>query len=137
MMKRREQRLFILSFLGPPLALYALFVLLPAFNAFRYSLTRWDGLSTPTWVGLQNFANISKSGSDFLPAIGHNFYLTFVSGAIILILALFFAFQLHQGIRGARIFRIAFFFPNIISSVAIALLWVLIYSTSDVGLLNN
>ena len=33
-MKRRQQRLFILSFLGPPLALYLTFVLLPAVNAF-------------------------------------------------------------------------------------------------------
>jgi len=32
---------------------------------------------------------------------------------------------------------VAFFFPNVISAVAIALLWVLIYSTTDVGLLNN
>lgn len=136
-MRRREQRLFILTFLGPPLALYALFVLLPAVNAFRYSLTRWDGLTPPRWAGLANFRKILASGSDFLPAIGHNVFLTLVPGAIILSLALFFAYSIHQGIRGARIYRVAFFFPNVISSVAIALLWVLIYSTTDVGLLNN
>lgn len=135
--KGREQKLFILAFLGPPLLLYATFVLLPAFNAFRYSLTRWDGLSEPVWIGLGNFRKIAASGSDFLPAIGHNLFLTFVPGAFILVLALFFAYSIHQRIRGARLFRIAFFFPNVISSVAIALLWVLIYSTTNAGLLNN
>ncbi len=136
-MKGREQKLFILTFLAPPLLLYAVFVLVPAVNAFRYSLTRWDGLGTPVWVGLGNFRAIAASGSDFLPAIGHNLFLTFVPGAITLCLALFFAYSIHQRIRGAKLFRVAFFFPNVISSVAIALLWVLIYSTSSVGLLNG
>jgi ABC-type sugar transport system permease subunit len=137
MRRRREQRTFIALFLGPPLALYLLFVLLPAVNAFRYSLSRWDGLSTPVWVGLGNFRKVFASGSEFLPAIGHNLFLTVVPGAIILTLALFFAALIHQRIRGARLYRINFFFPNVISSVAIALLWVLIYSTTNVGLLNN
>ena len=137
MTKQREQRLFILTFLGPPLALYALFVLLPAASAFRYSLVRWDGLGEPVWVGLGNFRHLLSGSSDFLSAIGHNLFLTLVPGILILSLALFFAYMVHQRIRGARLFRVAFFFPNVISSVAIALLWVLIYSTTDVGLLNN
>ncbi len=136
MQKRREQRLFIVTFLTPPLALYLLFVLLPAFNAFRYSLTRWDGLSAPVSVGLRNFSRILQSGSPFYDAIKHNLFLMVVPGAIILSLSLFFAYSIHQRIRGARLFRIAFFFPNIISSVAVAILWVLIYSPSQVGLLN-
>lgn len=137
MTRRREQRLFIWSFLAPPLALYALFVLLPAFNAFRYSLTRWDGLSEPVSVGLRNFAKIVAPNSPFRAAIGHNLFLMIVPGILILSLSLFFAWSIHQRIRGARLFRIAFFFPNIISSVAVAILWVLIYSTTKVGLLNN
>jgi ABC-type sugar transport system permease subunit len=136
-MKRREQKLFIVSFLGPPLALYALFVLLPAFNALRYSLTRWDGLGTSVWVGVQNYRKIFSHASDFLIALQHNLFLTFVPGVFILALALFFAYSMHQRIPGAKLFRVTFFFPNVISSVAVTLLWVLIYSTTDVGLLNH
>ncbi|NLC58163.1 MAG: sugar ABC transporter permease [Armatimonadetes bacterium] len=136
-MKRKEQKTFIAAFLLPPLLLYALFVLWPAVNAFRYSLTRWDGLGSATWVGLYNFRNILARSSEFMPALEHNVFLMVVPGIITLSLALFFAYVIHQRIRGARLFRIAFFFPNIISSVAVALLWVLIYSASDVGLLNN
>jgi N-acetylglucosamine transport system permease protein len=136
-MKRRQQRLFIASFLGPPFALYALFVLLPALNAFRYSLTRWDGLGPPVWVGLTNFKAILTGGSEFPTALWHNCFLMLAPGAIILCLALYFAYNIHQRIPGARLFRIAFFFPNVISTVAVALLWVLIYSTSQAGLLNN
>ncbi len=136
-MNRRARWSFLLVFLGPSVALYALLVLLPAVNAFRYSLTRWDGLGQATFIGLRNFATVFKHGSDFLLALKHNLFLTFVPGVIILCLALFFAYVIHQRIRGAKVFRIAFFFPNVISSVAVALLWVLVYSTTDVGLLNN
>ena len=137
--RRRDagRRLFIATFIGPPLLLYAVFVLLPAVNAFRYSLTRWDGLGEPAWVGLGNFGAILASGSEFLPAIRHNLFLTFVPGVITLSLALFFAYTIHQRVAGARLFRVAFFFPNVISGVAVALLWILIYSTTDVGMLNN
>jgi len=65
------------------------------------------------WVGLKTSLlccrpiHASKS-------LGHLF-LMFVPGPIILTLALFFAFNLPRH-RGARLFRIAFFFPNVISS---------------------
>lgn len=136
MLKRREQRTFIALFLALPLTLYSLLVVIPALNALRYSLTRWDGLSEPVWVGFQNFVTISRSGTIFLKALQHNLFLMFVPGAFILSLALFFAYSIHQRIRGARLFRIAFFFPNIISSVAVSLMWVLVYSTTNVGLIN-
>jgi ABC-type sugar transport system permease subunit len=135
--KSRAQAWFVFSFLAPPLALYALFVLLPTFNAFRYSLTRWDGLSDPVYVGLRNFKSFLAPGSDFVPAIQHNLFLMLVPGIFILSLALMFANMIHQRIKGARLFRIAFFFPNIISSVAVALLWMLIYSPTKVGLINH
>ena len=136
-MKRRANWVFLLVFLGPSLLLYALLVLWPAVTAFQYSLTRWDGLGERTFIGLKNFATILTHGSDFLPALRHNVFLTAIPGVITLTLALLFAYVIHQRVRGAKLFRITFFFPNIISSVAIALLWVLIYSTTDVGLLNN
>lgn len=137
MSKRSQQRLFLFTLLGPPLAIYGCFVLLPAVNAFRYSLYRWDGLSAAAWIGLGNFRAIAAHGSVFAQAFGHNLFLTVVPGVITLSLALFFAWSIHQRVRGARLFRIAFFFPNVISSVAVSLLWILIYSTSDVGLLNQ
>ena len=123
--------------LGLPLLLYGALVLLPAINAFRYSFTRWDGLSEPVSVGLKNYGTIFSQASDFTAALGHNVYLMFVPGVIILTLALFFAYSIHRGIKGGRIFRIAFFFPNVISSVAIALLWIMVYSATDAGLLNG
>ncbi len=134
---KKSQRLFLFTMLSPALFLYGLFVLLPAVNAFRYSLLRWDGLGKPVFIGLQNFQKVFSKSSDFGGALKHNIFLTVVPGVLTLALSLYFAYVIHQKVKGARLFRIAFFFPNVISSVAITLLWVLIYSTTDVGLLNH
>lgn len=133
----KNPRALIAAFILPSLILYVTFVLIPAFNAFRYSFTKWDGLSDPKYVGLKNFARIVDARADFVGAMQHNIYLMVVPGVFIIGLALYFAYQLHRDIPGARLFRIAFFFPNVISSVAISMLWILIYSVSQAGLLNN
>ena len=106
-MKKRQQLQFIWSFLAAPLGLYVLFVLIPTVNAFRYSLTRWDGLSEPVWVGFKNFKAFLGHNSDFIPAVKHNLFLMFAPGVIILVLALSFANLIHQRIKGARLFRVS------------------------------
>lgn len=133
----KDTKRFLWISLLPSGLIYILFVLWPAFNALLFSFTRWDGLSKPVWIGLENFVNLFKNGSDFLTAIGHNIYLTVIPGVIILTLALFFAWMIHLKVIGATLFRVTFFFPNVIASVAIALLWVLLYSTTDMGPINN
>lgn len=133
----KDTKRFLWISLLPSGLIYSLFVLWPAFNALLFSFTRWDGLSKPVWIGVENFVNLFNNGSDFLSAIGHNIYLTVIPGVIILTLALFFAWMIHLKVIGATLFRVTFFFPNVIASVAIALLWVLLYSTTDMGPINN
>lgn len=136
-MKRKYGRtIFIASFLAPALLLFSVFVALPGVRALLYSLQRWDGLTEARWVGLDNFARLFREGDLFLSALGHNLFLLVVAGSLILILALTFAAMLHRRIQGAGIFRVAFFFPNVIAAVAVALLWILLYSATDFGVIN-
>ena len=137
MKKRREQRVFIAVFLSPALLLFTVFVAIPSVRALGYSLRQWDGLSTPKWAGLKNFAALLHDNGLFLTALQHNIFLMVAGGALTLFLSLFFAAALHRRVRGAALFRVAFFFPNVISSVAIALLWVLLYSTTNFGVINS
>jgi len=136
MKRTREQRTFIIAFLAPAFLLFTIFVAYPGLRALAYSLQRWDGLRKPEWIGLENFQALLTAESLFFRALQHNLILLFGGGSIVLALALFFAAALHRGVRGAQVFRIAFFFPNVIASVAVALLWVLLYSTTDFGLIN-
>ena len=133
---RRERALFVLGFLSPALTLFTVFVAIPGLRALGYSLSKWDGLSTPRWVGLANFITVLHDGDLFWRALGHNAFLVAASGTLTMGLALAFAALLHRRLPGAAVFRVAFFFPNVISSVAIALLWTLLYSTTSFGVIN-
>jgi len=129
-------RWFVVAFLAPAFALFTTFVAWPAAQALAFSLYDWNGLSDAEWAGLNNFFALVADGDLFMAALWHNLFLTIVPGASILALSLTFASLLHRRVRGANLFRVAFFFPNVMAAVAVALLWILIYSTTDFGLLN-
>lgn len=134
-MRARHELRFVALMLTPAMLLYVGFVAFPGVRALQYSLRAWDGLGEPEWAGLANFRALFGDEL-FAASLRHNAILCFAAGAITLSLALFFAALMHRGIRGAGLFRIAFFFPNVIASVAVAVLWVLLYSTMDFGLVN-
>lgn len=137
MMQRNAERRFIAVFMAPALLLFSAFVVLPACNVLLYSFQRWDGLTEPQWAGLDNFARLFSGSGLFAAALWHNLVLLFGAGTLTMALALFFAAALHRRKRGAAIFRVAFFFPNVIASVAVALLWILLYSTTSFGVING
>ncbi|MBI5094340.1 MAG: sugar ABC transporter permease [Candidatus Hydrogenedentes bacterium] len=137
MKMRKEQQVFVVSFLAPAFFLYTAFVAFPSVRALLYSLQKWDGLSIPEWVGLRNFYDLFGDSDLFVAALQHNLILMAFGGCFTLLLSLFFAALLHRRVRGATLFRVTFFFPNVISSVAISLLWVLLYSTTDFGVING
>jgi ABC-type sugar transport system permease subunit len=134
-MKRAARTRFLAAFLLPALSLFVPFVVFPSLRAFAYSLQKWNGFSAPKWAGLDNFRKLF-SDPLFYEALKHNALLLGAGGAVTLAFALFFANALHRGVRGAGVFRVAFFFPNVIASVAVASLWILIYSTADFGVVN-
>ncbi len=135
-LRKKEERRFILVFLAPAFLLFTALVFLPAVRALLYSLQKWDGLGTPEWIGLGNFVRLLRDDDMFLAALGHNVLLFLIAGGCTIALALFFASLLSQKIRGASVFRVAFFFPNVIALVAVALLWILLYSTTNFGVIN-
>lgn len=134
-MNHRGRNSFIILCLVPATLLYVPFVLFPSFRAFGYSLEKWNGFGRQKFVGSSNFTQLF-SDPIFYAALEHNAFLFVAGGVITLTLALMFANLLHRGVRGAPIFRIAFFFPNVVASVAVASLWLLIYSSSSFGMAN-
>lgn len=130
------QRRFVAAFLAPALLLFTGLVALPAAQALSYSLHRWNGLTDAEWVGLENFRTLFAQSDAFLTALWHNVVLLVGAGSLTLGLSLAFAALLSRGVRGAAVYRVAFFFPNTIALVAVALLWILLYSATSFGLFN-
>ena len=126
----------ILVFLSPAIILYAAFFIFPMMQAFYIALFRWRGLSeNKDFVGLQNFRGLLFDDPIFWMALKHNLAFLVVSLIVVIPLALFFAFVLSRRVAGANSYRAVYLFPNMISVVAVAVLWSFVYNV-NFGLLN-
>ncbi|MEO7413650.1 MAG: extracellular solute-binding protein [Opitutaceae bacterium] len=125
-----------LGFVGPTFLLYAILVVAPAAAAFFWAFTRWDGMSPRTWSGLFNFKWLLFESDIFWLALRNNFFLMLVPALVVLPLALLFAFLLHRGVWGGKVFRAVFLFPNLLGGIAATLLWMSAYEPHG-GLINS
>ena len=124
------------SFSLPALALYLYLVVVPFFQTFYYSLTDWNGISeTMNFVGLSNFTKLVRDPTTWKYL--WNNILFFVFGGILTYgIGLFNAVVLTQSkLKEKRFYRIAFFFPNVLSIAIVAVLWMFIYNPT-LGILN-
>jgi len=117
----------ILLFLAPVLVLYLAFFLYPvAFTAFT-SLMKWRGIGSMSFYGLGNFVRLFRDPT-FILAIRNNFTWAFSLGFIQVPLAALAALILVRRPAGWRVLRTAYYLPNVISTVALAMVWSAMYN---------
>lgn len=98
------------------------------------SLTGWDLLTPPQWVGLTNYIKLFADKDlleSFLNTI--KFSAMYVPGVVVVSLAV--AMLMNRKIHGISLYRTMYFLPVVTSAVAAALVWQMIYGR-DTGLLN-
>ncbi len=132
-------------FILPNFAGFLLFTLFPVILSFVFSFVRWDLLSSPAFVGLNNFMKLlgfhreagALVANDplFWKCFGNTLYLMMII-PIEIMASLMLALVINQKIKGVNFFKTVFFLPTITNGVAICLLWYWIYNT-DFGLLNS
>jgi len=130
---KKEYRDFWI-FISPWIVGFIAFSVGPIIASIFISLTEWNILSPPNWVGFNNFINISKDNV-FYTALLNTAYYTVGSVILGTILALIVAILLNQHIRGITIFRTLYFLPSVTAGVAVTILWLWIYNP-EFGLAN-
>ncbi|RVU28472.1 sugar ABC transporter permease [Streptomyces antnestii] len=138
---------FIVGFLVAPLALYAVFVIWPFIQSIYYSFTDWTGLSPD--FKMVGFANYERMFQDdvFWKSLQHSVMLVLLLPLVTLGLALFFAFMLNvggrrrkgtaiTGVRGSGFYKIAYFFPQVLSIAIVAILFRFAFNPND-GVING
>lgn len=135
-MTQRDKTKTILLFLTPAVVLYGVFFLFPMAQAFYVALFQWRGVSmNKQFVGLANFQKLLFDDPIFWMALKHNLAFLVVSVLVVIPVALFFANALNTKLRGSQTFRAIYLFPNMISIVAVAVLWAFVYHPK-MGMLN-
>jgi N-acetylglucosamine transport system permease protein len=127
----------IIPFLFPAVLIYLIFVVYPYVQAMYISFTRWRGLAAPPeWIGLTNY-EIMLADPNFWNALGNNVVYLLAIPAVTIVVALVLAFLVTQGgVRFSNFYRVTFFFPQVMSIVAIGVLWSFVYHPR-LGLLNG
>ncbi|WP_156252988.1 carbohydrate ABC transporter permease [Pseudactinotalea terrae] len=115
-----------------PWAIGMLFTLIPFGVSLYLAFTDYDLLTSPAWVGLENFAHFANDPKAATAAKVTLVY-TFVAVPISLAVALGIALLLNRGVRGLPFYRSAFYLPSLIgASVAIVMLWRSIFGHAGV-----
>jgi multiple sugar transport system permease protein len=121
-------------FLAPTILGLTLLSAGPILATLGISLSDWDLLTPPEWVGLDNFRSLIDDDR-FAKAMLNTAFYTIVSVPVGMVLALGFALGLDKALRGIAAIRTLYFLPLVTSSVAVGLVWLWIYAPQG-GLLN-
>jgi multiple sugar transport system permease protein len=133
-LRRHEERAAWL-FIAPVVVGVIAFQLYPVLFSLFISLTRWNLLTPPEWIGVTNYASLLGADPTFRTALSNS--TIYALGTVLpgIVLALLFASLLNQPIKGRAVYRAIYFIPVIAPSVSAAILWIWIYQP-DFGILN-
>lgn len=122
-------------FMAPVLIFGVSMFLGPLLFAAYVSFTDWDGVATPKWVGLGNYAYLLGRDRFFLTSLWHTLY--FAAGSVIVGVpgALIVAAMISRS-RYQSFWRTVYWLPMITNIVAVAYIWWYILNDTS-GLLNR
>lgn len=126
-------------FLTPAVVVMLVFVYIPVFESFRYSLYRWNSFSPDwEWVGLQNYAQLLPDPL-FWASIRNNLWYAVISVGFQVVLALILAAILEAGIVSRKLstfFRTTLFLPAVLAITVVGVTWQMLYQPQT-GLINQ
>jgi multiple sugar transport system permease protein len=122
-------------FIGPTVAFFLLFTVIPVLQAFTLSLQNAT-IVGGTWVGIENFVTLAKDPI-FLKAVGNTILYTLIVVAAQISLALFIAGLLQPlPSKGQVFYRALFYLPLVNSAILVAMVWRWIFNPNPFGLAN-
>ncbi len=129
-----------LLFVTPLIVYFLIFQLAPMVIAFVLSFTEYDGMSSASWVGLDNYINLITNKGDLYPDFWKSLLVTveyiLLTVPLNILLALAVSALLNSKIKGERFFKTAFYVPSVTAGVAISALWKFMLDPS-MGLINS
>ncbi|QGG57047.1 carbohydrate ABC transporter permease [Paenibacillus sp. B01] len=125
-------------FLGPYLILFSMFIVVPVLAAIGLSFTYFNTVQAPEFIGLQNYVNLLTQDSEFMMYVLPNtikFALLVGPGGYIL--SFWLAWLLAQIPRKSRtLLALALYSPSLTAAVAMAVVWLTVFSGDSTGYLN-
>lgn len=134
---KRSLFMAICVFLVPALLLFIFTVFLPIIWSSYYSFFNWDGINPLQFVGFDNYKKMFLHDDVFRDVFFNNIIYVLINTVFQIILGLGVALILTAITKGKNLFKTLYFVPCIISSVAMAQLFMRVYSVEPVGIING
>ena len=157
-----EERLTGWLFVSPSIIGFLAFLAGPLAYSFVMSFFKWDGINTPTFIGLENYADTlglefaatreslstgyfqiaeifgtSVGALDplFWKAITNIMVFLLTAVPLSVVIALILATLIEQRLPGSKVFRAVFFIPSVAGVIGVTLIWKQMLN-STVGFVN-
>ncbi len=136
--KIRSKRTAVVAtvFLLPTFLLVAVYFIYPVIDTFVISTYKWNGISASrSFIGFQNWTTL-VSDKNFWDAFKHNVIIMVFSILLQIPIGMLLATFLDAGGKKFNIFKVIWFLPYLMSSVAIAFLFTYALATNG-GLFSS
>jgi multiple sugar transport system permease protein len=114
---------------------FVAFTLYPMIASMVYSFSIYHSRKPLEFVGLQNYANLLTDDL-FWKALQNTMYMVIIAVPFTLLLAFLSAVLLNLKVKGQSIYRVIYFLPSIVPTVASTILWLWILNPQS-GILNT
>lgn len=115
----------------------ALLVIYPLGWILRFSFYRYDGISTPIFVGMRNFKRVfSEGGARYWQTVKNTFVFSIGKLVVELPLALVLAYILAAKIRAKNFFRTVYFLPSMLSVAVMGIIFYYLFGSYS-GAINE
>lgn len=122
-------------FIAPFALIFFTFTLVPVISALYYSLTYFNVLETPVFVGWENYKKLFLNDDLFLEAFKNTLTIAAIIGPIGYILSLAFAWFINDLSPKLRAVLTLLFYAPSLSNIYV--IWKIVFSGDDYGIMNS
>ncbi len=129
--KRRaawRRRRTVLLFMSPWIVGFSVFFGYPLIDNAYLSLTHYDLLSSPRWIGLANYKYLFSGDQEVWPAVRNTLWFLGIAVPLQVMFAFGIAMMVTRVKRGVSIYRTIFYLPTLAPTVAATLGFVFIFN---------
>lgn len=124
-------------FLLPFLVLFLVFTVFPVGVSMGTSLTNYNMIQKPSFIGLTNYKLLFLEDDVFMTAIKNTLVFALLIGPLGYFMSFLMAWIISLMKRGRGLLALAFYAPSLTSGTAMSVIWMVIFSGDRTGYLNH
>jgi multiple sugar transport system permease protein len=133
---KKQENLAGYLFASPWLIGLIVLGMFPILASLYISFTTYNMIAAPRWIGFENFRILFTNDSLFWKSLGNTLYHVAIAIPLGIVVGVALALLLNNKIKGMSIYRTLFYLPNVVSIVAMSLLWLWLFQPSF-GIINQ